>query len=185
MPSTTAIALTAQVSADTWHRRLGRMNPRSMELLRKTGNNGVDYTGTVSGCDICLSSKSRQEARPMESLHTTTGPTELVYTDLMGPITPVARVGYKYVAKFTDDYSRMKEIFLLETKQEAAESIISTIWRSPLLWAYASNDCGPTREASASPSSAGSSASTLESPWSTRQRPRPNRTECRNGLDRR
>ena len=50
--STTAIALTAQVSADIWHRRLGHINTRSMELLRKTKNNGVDYTGTLSGCDI-------------------------------------------------------------------------------------------------------------------------------------
>ena len=48
---------------------------------------------------------------------------ELVYTNLMGPITPAARGGYKYVAKFTDDYSRMKEIFLLKTKQDTAESI--------------------------------------------------------------
>ena len=61
------------------------MNPRSMKLLRKTINNGVDYTGTVSGCDISPSSKSRQKAHPKETLHTTTGPMELVYTDLMGP----------------------------------------------------------------------------------------------------
>ncbi|CAN0540915.1 unnamed protein product, partial [Scytosiphon promiscuus] len=48
---------------------------------------------------------------------------ELVYTDLMGPITPAALGGYKIVAKFTDDFSRMKEMFILKTKQEAAESI--------------------------------------------------------------
>ena len=117
-----AIALTAQVSADKWHRRLGHMNPSSMELLRKTRNNGVDYTGTVSGCDICHSSKRRQKAHP-ETLQTATGPIELVYTDLMEPITSAARGGHKYVAKFMDDFSRMKEIYMLKTKQEAAEAI--------------------------------------------------------------
>lgn len=94
-----------------------------MELLRKPDNNSVDYTGAVSGCDICPSSTSRQKANPEENLHTTTGSMELVGTDLMGPITPAARGGYKYVARFTDDYSRMKEIFLLKTKQDTAESI--------------------------------------------------------------
>ena len=88
---TTAIALTARVSADTWHRQLEKMNPRSIELLHKTENNGVDYTGKVSGCAIFLPSKSRQETQPKENLHKTTGPMELVYADLMGPITPASR----------------------------------------------------------------------------------------------
>lgn len=47
---------------------------------------------------------------------------ELVYTDLMGPITPAAKGGYLYVAKFTDDCTRMKEIFLPNSKAEAADS---------------------------------------------------------------
>ena len=50
--STPGMALAARVSADTWHRRLGHMNPRNMELFRKTEGNGVEYTGTVSGCGI-------------------------------------------------------------------------------------------------------------------------------------
>ena len=31
--------------------------------------------------------------------------------------------GYMYVSKFTDDYSRMKEVYLLRKKSEAAESL--------------------------------------------------------------
>ena len=48
---------------------------------------------------------------------------QLVYTDLMGPFTPAAKGGYRFVSKFTDDYSRLKEIFLLKNKTEAAESL--------------------------------------------------------------
>ncbi|CAN0317868.1 unnamed protein product, partial [Scytosiphon promiscuus] len=110
-------------SADVWHRRLGHMNPRNMELLRRTDGNGVDYTGAVSGCDICALGKSQQKAHPKTTKHTTDGPMELVYTDLMGPITPAAKGGYTYISKFTDDFSRMKEVFLLKSKAEAIESL--------------------------------------------------------------
>ena len=109
--------------ADIWHRRLGHMNPRSMELLRRKEGNGEEYTVTVSDCDICALSKSRQQAHPKKSTRTTTRPMQLIYTDLMGPFTPPAKEGYRYVSKFTDDYSRMKEVYLLRNKSEAAESL--------------------------------------------------------------
>lgn len=48
---------------------------------------------------------------------------ELLYTDFMGPVTPAANGGYLYVAKFTDYYTRMKNIFLLKSKAEAVESL--------------------------------------------------------------
>ena len=66
------------------------MNLRSMELLRRKEGNGVEYTGTVSDCDICALSKSRQQAPPKKSARTTTRPMQLVDTDLMGPFTPTA-----------------------------------------------------------------------------------------------
>ena len=65
--STPGVALAAQVSADTWHRRLGHINPANMKLLRKTEDNGVEYTGTVSGCDICAVGKSTQKAHPKKN----------------------------------------------------------------------------------------------------------------------
>ena len=48
---------------------------------------------------------------------------QLIYTNLMGPFTPTAKGGYRYVSKFTDGYSRMKEVYLLRNKSEAAESL--------------------------------------------------------------
>ena len=53
---TPGVALAAHVSADTWHK--GHINPARMELLRKTEGNGVEYTGTVSGCYICAVGRS-------------------------------------------------------------------------------------------------------------------------------
>ena len=117
------IVYAATADADIWHRRLGHMNPRSMELLRRKEGNGVEYTGTVSVCDICTLSKSRQQTHPKKSTRTTTRPMQLIYTDLMGPFTPSQKGGYRYVSKFTDDYSLMKEVYLLRNKSEAAESL--------------------------------------------------------------
>ena len=121
--SGSGVVYTATTSASVWHRRLGHMNPRNMEVLRHKKGNGMEYTGTISGCDICSVTKSKQQAHPKKSTRKTTRPMQLVYTDLMGPFTPAAKGGYRFVSKFTDDYSRMKEIFLLKNKTEAAESL--------------------------------------------------------------
>ena len=121
--SGSGVVYTATTSASVWHRRLGHMNPRNMEVLRNKKGNGVEYTGTISGCDICSVTKSKQQAHPKKSTRKTPRPMQLVYTDLMGPFTPAAKGGYRFVSKFTDDYSRMKEIFLLKNKTEAAESL--------------------------------------------------------------
>ena len=94
-----------------------------MEVLRNKKGNGVEYTGTISGYDICSVTKSKQQTHPNKSTRKTTRPMQLVYINLMGPFTPAAKGGYRFVSKFKDDYSRMKEIFLLKNKTEAAESL--------------------------------------------------------------
>ena len=73
------MAPTALLRADIWHKRLGHMNPRHMELLRKVDGNGVDYTGAVTDCDICKVCKIVQKAHPRKDSHQTNGPMELVY----------------------------------------------------------------------------------------------------------
>lgn len=115
----------ASASADTWHRRLGHMNPRSMDLLRKKEGNGVEYLGDTSPCSVCTTSKSKQLAHPKTTTRKTTRPMQLVYTDNMGPFTPAAKGGYRYACKFTDDFSRMKEAYLLKDKTETARALYS------------------------------------------------------------
>ena len=117
------IVYAATADADIWHRRLGHTNPCSMEILCQKEGNGMECTGTVSDSDTCALSKSRQQAHPKKSTRTTTRPMQLIYADLMGPFTLLAKGGYRCVSKFTDDYSRMKEVYLLRNKSEAAESL--------------------------------------------------------------
>ena len=80
-----AIALTTQVYADLWHRRLGRMNLRSMELLQKKDDIGVDFTGTPSDCDISYVHKSEQKTQHGKTVHETIGPHGVGLHRLHGP----------------------------------------------------------------------------------------------------
>ena len=89
--SGSGVVYTATTSPSVWHRRLGHMNPRNMEVLRNKKRNGVEYTGTISGCDIFPVTKSKQQAHPKKSTRKTTRPMQLVYTDLMGPFIPAAK----------------------------------------------------------------------------------------------
>ena len=117
------VVYAATADADIWHRRMGHMNLCSMELRCRKEGNGFEHTRPVSDNDICALSKSRQQAHPKKSTRTTTRPMQLIYTDLVGPFTPPAKGGYRYVSKFTDDYSRMKEVYLLRNKSDTAETI--------------------------------------------------------------
>ena len=46
---------------------------------------------------------------------------ELVHSNVCGPMSTQARVGYKYFITFTDDYSRFGSVYLMKRKSEAFE----------------------------------------------------------------
>ena len=43
------MVMAVQANDGVWHHRIGHMNRRSIELLRKIDNNGVEYSGAISG----------------------------------------------------------------------------------------------------------------------------------------
>lgn len=90
------------------------MNPRSMKLFRRKNGNAIDFNGAISGCPTCTLGKSQQNTHPKKPIHKTTGPMELVYTDLMEPIILAAMGCYLYVDKSTDEFKRIKEIVFVQ-----------------------------------------------------------------------
>ena len=46
---------------------------------------------------------------------------ELVHSNVCGPMSTRARVGYEYFITFTDDYSRFGSVYLMKWKSEAFE----------------------------------------------------------------
>ena len=73
-------------SAALWHRRIGHINTRSMDILRKEKGNGVEYTGDLPTCDVCALGKSAQQAHSKRASYDVSRPFQLVTTDFMGPL---------------------------------------------------------------------------------------------------
>lgn len=48
----------------------------------------------------------------------------LVHTDLVGPVTPVARDGFKYAIALIDDFSSETFIYFLTEKSDSARALI-------------------------------------------------------------
>ena len=47
------LATNAMTNAQIWHRRLGRFNKRSLELMQRRDGNGVAFDGSTNHCDVC------------------------------------------------------------------------------------------------------------------------------------
>ena len=50
--------------ANLWRRRMGHLNAQSLKILNNTADNGMEYSGTFSPCDICSVEKSKQRNHP-------------------------------------------------------------------------------------------------------------------------
>ena len=117
------LAMHAATGANLWHRRLGHLNRKSLDLLKNFDNtNGVSFDGTVTDCDVCVVGKSHRLAHPKTIDHKVKLRFRLFLVDLMEPLTPEALGGYKYVTKISDEYTKWTEIYLLKSKHDALSS---------------------------------------------------------------
>ena len=105
--SSIELAMNAVSNAQLWHRRLGHLNRRSLELIQRHDGNGITFDGTIPDCDVYAVGKSQKLAHPKKAQHSViTRPFQLCYGDLMGPFTPQARGGFKNVREITDQFTR-------------------------------------------------------------------------------
>ena len=100
--------------------RLGHINSNRIQRLIKDGLlEPLDFD-EFPVCEPCLEGKMTKRPfnakgrRAQELL-------ELVYTDVCGPMSILARGGYEYFITFTDDYSRYGYVYLMRRKYEAFE----------------------------------------------------------------
>ncbi|CAL2267030.1 unnamed protein product [Prunus armeniaca] len=72
----------------TWHKRLGHLNERSMKLLENQGMvHGLPHLEQMSVvCDGCMQGKQHRDSFPLESTWRASNPLELVHTDICGPM---------------------------------------------------------------------------------------------------
>ncbi|CAB1107843.1 unnamed protein product [Ectocarpus sp. CCAP 1310/34] len=100
-----ALALKVE-SADLWHRRMGHINGKSSDVLRKEPVNGVDYIGDLKDCAYGV-------LRPFQN----------VSVDTLGPFKPTALGGFKYATKFVDQQTKWVDIVLMKDRTCSADSL--------------------------------------------------------------
>ena len=52
------LSMSAVINAQVWHRRLGHLNKRSLELMNRESGNGVAFDGSIANCDVCVVGKA-------------------------------------------------------------------------------------------------------------------------------
>ncbi|CAM9838564.1 unnamed protein product, partial [Sphacelaria rigidula] len=126
---TTGTAMRAE-SVNPWHWRLGHVcnaTRSSHALQRQTQESGCLGEGGQQRRQL-----RRGQSHPKEATYNVPRPFQLVYTDLMGPITPPALGGYNYVSKFTDQVTKWKEIFPIKDKSDSIDYLKSLVVSSEL-----------------------------------------------------
>ncbi|KAJ9551529.1 hypothetical protein OSB04_015574 [Centaurea solstitialis] len=126
MPSEVVNCLFSKASmteSSLWHRRMGHMNIKTMNLLVKNqlvrGLPPKEFT-LDDHCVPCLKGKQHKASHKSKTINTISAPLQLLHMDLFGP-TNVMSIGKKsYCLVIIDDYSRFTWVFFLRTKDETS-----------------------------------------------------------------
>ncbi|CAL2244935.1 unnamed protein product [Prunus armeniaca] len=107
----------------TWHKRLGHLNERSIKLLENQGMvHGLPHLEQKSVvCNGCMLGKQHRDSFPLESTWRASNPLELVHTDICGPLKIESLSGNRYFLLFTDDFTRMSWVYFIRNKSSALE----------------------------------------------------------------
>ena len=90
------------VSAELWHRRMGHINHKSLNVLRKEPASGVDYTGDLKNCGTCPLGKNAQQPHPKQATCNVIRPFQIVFVDTLVSFTPKYLGGFKYAVTIVD-----------------------------------------------------------------------------------
>lgn len=114
-------------SALLWHRRLGHLHPRALNILKNRAV-GIDYTSLSFSelnktCVPCLQGKMSK--RPFKnSLSRSNSKLELIHSDLCGPMSTHSWGGALYLLTFTDDFTRKTFGYMLKSKSEVFSKFV-------------------------------------------------------------
>ena len=104
-----------------WHKILGHCNIKNIMSLRNVVDGlNVDDKQDFK-CSTCVLGKMTQTFNRTSDMRATK-PMEFVHCDLAGPITPIAKEGFKYAINFVDDYSGAFFVYFLKHKSDALEA---------------------------------------------------------------
>lgn len=113
--SNTSLSLNKNVSALTWHSRLGHLPVSKLKTLCNIDSSCID---TLSVCDVCAKARQHRLPFPHSTIHTTRK-FELVHVDLWGPYSVCTYNKCKYFITIVDDFTRTTWTHLLSCKSNA------------------------------------------------------------------
>ena len=119
------MALRAAINAEQCHRHMDHIKPyqRLDPGALQTNANGVSFSREVSPCGICAIGKSIWQPDQKQSNLEITMPFQAVYADVVGSILSPATGGPKYLSKIIHEFTKYKEIYLIQTTEEAVDTI--------------------------------------------------------------
>ncbi|KAG8490918.1 hypothetical protein CXB51_014710 [Gossypium anomalum] len=111
-------------NAGIWHKRLGYVNFRSLDLLQK--QNLVEDISKVeasdSVCDVCQFGKQARSPFPVNQAWRAQERLELVHSDICGPMKSPFLNDSKYFVLFIDDLTRFCWVHFMKQKSEVFEA---------------------------------------------------------------
>ena len=113
------IKLTSENSATLWHKRLGHISKKRIEIL--VPNKILDPLDFIDFYVYTNCIKGKQTNKKRFEANRTLDVLELIHTDICGPFPTVAWNGQQYFITFTDDFSRYGYIYLLHEKSQSLD----------------------------------------------------------------
>ena len=101
-----------------WHRIMGHCNLPDLRKLESVADGMQISDQTDFECRTCMQGKMCQMRSCKPDEHAT-ATLEFVHCDLAGPISPVARDGFRYALCFVDDQSGINMVYFLKQKSES------------------------------------------------------------------
>ncbi|KAG8480419.1 hypothetical protein CXB51_025096 [Gossypium anomalum] len=113
-------------SAGLWHKRLGHVNFKSLDLLHRLGlaKDMTKVEPLESVCDVCQLGKQARKPFPVNQAWRAREKLELVHSDICGPMKTPSLNGSKYFVLFIDDLTRFCWIFFLKQKSDVLEAFV-------------------------------------------------------------
>uniref|UniRef100_A0AAV1UTQ2 Polyprotein n=1 Tax=Peronospora matthiolae TaxID=2874970 RepID=A0AAV1UTQ2_9STRA len=116
----------AEDDTELWHRRLGHVSYGTLNAMVKEGRIKDAKMKPKSVCDVCATSKQVRKSfktndRDDEARESSRSDV-VVCSDVLGPITPSSKSGFKYIVSFIMMKSRYVTVYPLRKKSEVASA---------------------------------------------------------------
>ena len=85
----------------------------------------VNFTDSLTACDICKINKSTKQPIRKAGKNEITERFQLVSMEFLSPVIPVSRGNYRFMAKYSDHYTKFKAVYFISTKDKALTTLVN------------------------------------------------------------